>query len=75
MSPNLLSEIKALAPDIPAVLASQFKNAAVPKGVYSVDSHRPPELISIFSQLFDGGGPAGAEPRLNPDPHTAGAFV
>src|SRR5579871_1599062 len=48
--PDLLSEVKALAPGVPIVLASPFAMHSAPEVDYVVDSHKPQALVALLGE-------------------------
>ncbi len=49
-SPNLLAEVKALAPRVPIVLASPFAQHGAPEANFVVDSHKPQALLKLLGE-------------------------
>ena len=47
--PNLLSEVRAVCPDKPIVLATPFASETRPEVDFVVDSHRPHDLVNLLS--------------------------
>jgi len=52
MRPNLLSEIKALAPGKPIILASPDASQHSPDATWVVDSHKPQALLTVLAEGF-----------------------
>ncbi len=48
--PNLLAEVKALAPRAPIILASPFAQDAAAEADFVIDSHKPPELLKLLGE-------------------------
>lgn len=48
--PNLLSQVKALAPNVPIILASPLGLQARPEVSHVVDSHHPPALLRVLAE-------------------------
>ena len=48
--PNLIADVKSLAPSAPIVLASPFAMHTVPGVDYVVDSHKPQALIALLGE-------------------------
>jgi hypothetical protein len=49
-NPNILSDVKALAPNAPIILASPGTEQSVPGVTYHVDSHQPHQLITLLAE-------------------------
>ncbi len=49
-SPDLLSEIRELAPDTPIILAAPFGNLRSPLADFIIDSHHPQDLLRLLTQ-------------------------
>lgn len=47
--PNLLGEVKAIAPTAPVILASPGANHARPEARFIIDSHQPHELVTLLA--------------------------
>jgi hypothetical protein len=50
--PNLVREVKALAPSVPIILASPFLDQTSEEADFVVNSHRPEELLTLLSENF-----------------------
>jgi hypothetical protein len=47
-SPHLLSDVKAICPDKPIILATPFASETHPDVDFVVDSHRPGDLVLLL---------------------------
>ena len=45
---NLLSEVKAVTPDVPVILANPFRYPGSSEANYVVDSHNPQQLLQLL---------------------------
>ena len=50
--PNLLSEIRTLAPKAPIILASPGGDHRSPEATWIVDSHKPQALLTVLAEGF-----------------------
>jgi hypothetical protein len=48
--PDLLSEVRALCPNKPVVLASPFAEESSPEANFVVDSHKPQALLKLLGE-------------------------
>lgn len=47
--PHLLTEVRAVCPDKPIILATPFANETRPEVDFVVDSHRPQDLVNLLA--------------------------
>ena len=52
--PNLLSEVRALCPHKPIILASPFAEESRPDVTFVVDSHKPAALLKVLGEDLQG---------------------
>jgi hypothetical protein len=52
--PNLLAEVKELAPHLPIILASPFAQHVAAEANYVVDSHKPQALLKVLGEDMQG---------------------
>jgi hypothetical protein len=50
--PNLLARVKMLSPNTPIILASPGGDHKRPEVTYTVDSHRPIDLVMLLADKF-----------------------
>jgi hypothetical protein len=48
--PSLMTEVRALCPDKPIILASPFAEEGSPEATFVVDSHKPPALLKLLGE-------------------------
>ena len=49
-APDLLAQVKALAPGVPIILASPFAQDGAPGANFVVDSHKPQALLKLLGE-------------------------
>jgi DNA-binding NtrC family response regulator len=52
--PDLLARVKQTAPGVPIILASPFGDRQHPDAAFVIDSHRPQDVLELFTREFPG---------------------
>ncbi len=55
-APDILSDVIAMAPDIPLILAAPLANMRHPDADFIVDSHHPQDLLALLTNEISSRG-------------------